>query len=156
MRLRGTPTIWPTAHRRGRRGFTLIEASLTTVIIGVGFVATLQLLATGTAANVQGAATTTAINLAKNVREMSLKLPYAQVQALNGTSYAPPIDSRGQPLSDMDGWTQTVVVQPVDPDWLTVQISDPDPSALRVTATVARYGSNVCSVSWYAFEPPPP
>ena len=56
--------------RRRNRGFTLIEAAMTTVIIGVGFVAMLQLLATGTASNIEGAQTTTGINLAKNVREM--------------------------------------------------------------------------------------
>jgi prepilin-type N-terminal cleavage/methylation domain-containing protein len=60
----------------GRRGFTLIEAAMVTVIIGVGVVAMLQLLAAGTVSNSEGTELTTAINLANNVREMSLGLAY--------------------------------------------------------------------------------
>src|SRR4029079_2970899 len=60
----------------GRRGFTLIEAAMVTVIIGVGVVAMLQLLAAGPVSNSEGTELTTAINLANNVREMSLGLAY--------------------------------------------------------------------------------
>jgi prepilin-type N-terminal cleavage/methylation domain-containing protein len=60
----------------GRRGFTLIEAAMVTVIIGVGVVAMLQLLAAGTVSNSEGTELTTAINLANNIREMSLGLAY--------------------------------------------------------------------------------
>jgi prepilin-type N-terminal cleavage/methylation domain-containing protein len=61
---------------RGRRGFTLIEAAIVTVIIGVGVVSMLQLLAAGTVSNSEGTELTTAINLANNVREFSLGLAY--------------------------------------------------------------------------------
>jgi len=57
-------------HRRARRGFTLIEAALTTVIIGVGVMSMMQLLAAGTASNLGSAELTTGINLAKNIREI--------------------------------------------------------------------------------------
>ena len=49
---------------------------MVTVIIGVGVVAMLQLLAAGTVSNSEGTELTTAINLANNVREMSLGLAY--------------------------------------------------------------------------------
>jgi len=58
------------------RGFTLIEAAMVTVIVGVGVVAMLQLLAAGTVSNSEGTELTTAINLANNIREMSLGLAY--------------------------------------------------------------------------------
>jgi prepilin-type N-terminal cleavage/methylation domain-containing protein len=61
---------------RRRRGFTLIEAAMVTVIIGVGVVSMLQLLAAGTVSNSEGTELTTAINLANNIREMSLGLAY--------------------------------------------------------------------------------
>jgi len=70
---------FPTRTRHpaaGRRGFTLIEAAMVTVIIGVGVVAMLQLLAAGTVSNSEGTELTTAINLANNIREMSLGLAY--------------------------------------------------------------------------------
>jgi prepilin-type N-terminal cleavage/methylation domain-containing protein len=65
-----------TRRPRGRRGFTLIEAAMVTVIIGVGVVAMLQLLAAGTVSNSEGTELTTAINLANNIREMSIGLAY--------------------------------------------------------------------------------
>ena len=76
MRHTSTPSgrPCPSAHRR--RGFTLIEAAMVTVIIGVGVVSMLQLLAAGTMSNSEGTELTTAINLANNVREMSLGLDY--------------------------------------------------------------------------------
>src|SRR5262245_59999699 len=97
------------------RGFTLIEASLATVIVGVGVVAMLELIAAGTRVNVDGTERTTAINMAKNVREYALKLTFAQQAALGGSQWSPPIDSRGTVVSDFDGWTQTVSVSAVNP-----------------------------------------
>ena len=64
-----------------RRGFTLIEAAMVTVIIGLGVVGMLELLAAGTVSNSEGTELTTAINLANNVREMSLGLAYYDPQS---------------------------------------------------------------------------
>src|SRR5690349_710230 len=83
------------ARNRRRGGFTLIEASLATVIIGVGFLSTLTLIAAGTRANLQGAEMSTGVNLARSMREMALQRPYTQLAAWNGMRYMPPQDSRG-------------------------------------------------------------
>jgi prepilin-type N-terminal cleavage/methylation domain-containing protein len=138
-----------------KRGFTLIEASLTTVIIGVGFLSMLQLLAAGTMTNIRAIESTTAVNLAKNVREMSLKKKFSEIPALDGASYQPPIDSQGKALSDFDNWKQTVAVHAVDPDRMTLDISDATPSAVRVTVVIEHNGARVCDVSWYAYDPNP-
>src|SRR5215216_2166023 len=66
----------PKHVRRARRGFTLIEAAITTVIIGVGCVSMLTLLGAGTMANNEGAELTTAMNLAGNVREAMAGVAY--------------------------------------------------------------------------------
>ena len=79
----------PGYPRRRSRELTLIEAAMTTVIVGVGFMAMLQLLAAGAASNIQGIEHAAAINLAKNVREMSLKMKYAQLGTVNGKTYRP-------------------------------------------------------------------
>ena len=146
-------TVCAARHRRS--GFTLLEAALTTVIIGTGLVAMLQLIAAGTAANVSGAEMTSATNLAKNVREYSLKQTVAQVRALDGDSYTPPIDSRGEQISGFDNWTQLIDVQAVDRDRLTTDIIDANPHAVRVTVKVQHNGRNVCDMSWYRFKPMP-
>ena len=60
-------------HLRPRRsGFTLIEASLTTVIIGVGVVAMMQLLAVGTMSNISSFEQTTGVNVTKSVSEITV------------------------------------------------------------------------------------
>ena len=69
------------ARRPRRRGFTLIEAAMVTVIIGLGVVGMLELLAAGTVSNSEGTELTTAINLANNVRELSLGLAYYDPQS---------------------------------------------------------------------------
>jgi hypothetical protein len=147
-------------HLRARRcnrwrGFTLIEASLTTVIVGVGFVGMLQLFAVGTMANVRAAETTTAMNLARSVRELSLKTPFAALTGMNGQSHMPPIDSRGQPLNGFSNWRQTIRVQPVDPDRVTLDIADASPSALRITVSIDHNSQRACDVSWYTFDGSP-
>lgn len=153
---RTTSYTSPRRDRRGtrgrHRGFTLIEAALTTVIIGVGFTGMLELLAAGTSANVQSCQKTTAVNLARNIREMSLKVPYAQLPALNGQSHSPPVDSCGTVLAGFDGWTQSIQVKSVNPASVTTDIDDPEPLAVRVTVTVAHNGEEACKVSWYALD----
>jgi hypothetical protein len=140
--------------RRTAGGFTLIEAALTTVVIGVGFVAMLQLLATGTISNVKGASLTTGVNLAKNIRESTLRLPFASLPALNNETFSPPIDSRGEVLSQMEGWEQRIRVRAVQPEELTLEIVDSTPDALRVTVTVWHHQRQICELSWFAFTTP--
>lgn len=134
------------------RGFTLIEASLATVIIGVGVVAMLELIAAGTRVNVDGTERTTATNLAKNVREYALKLNFAQLSALGGSQWSPPIDSRGTPIADFDGWQQTVSVAAVNPRDLNTTVTMTGAVALRVTVVVTHHGDPLCTLSWYAFK----
>ena len=146
--------IWK-RHSQHRSGFTLIEAALTSVIIGVGVVAMMQLLAAGTLNNVQAFETTTGVNVAKAIREIAVQDSLSQVLAMNGTSYQPPIDSRSQPITDLATWKQSIAVQPVSRDNLTANIVDPNPTAVRVTVTVAHNGTQVCQMSWYTFAPTP-
>ena len=144
-------TLRPTSAR----GFTLLEASLATMIVGVAFVAVLQLLAAGTVANLSSADLTTGINLAKNIRELTLQSKYVNLPTYNGTSYNPPHDSRGTSITDLDGWRQTIAVQSVDPNRLTTNIVDATPAAVRITATVSHNEQKVCDLSWYAFDATP-
>src|SRR5690349_12927569 len=97
------------AGRRHRRGFTLIEAAMATVIIGVAFTAMLQLIAKGTEANNDGTELTTAINLAGNIHEAGIRLTYDSIFDLRGT-FSPPVNAKRQSISSMTGWAQVVSV----------------------------------------------
>jgi prepilin-type N-terminal cleavage/methylation domain-containing protein len=139
--------------RSRRSGFTLIEAAITMVIIGVGVVSTCQLLAAGTSANVDGAQQTTGVNLARNLRELTLKAPFADLPTLNGQSFNPAIDSRGEEIPGFGKWTQTIQVQAVDTGRLMTNIVDPDADVVRVTVDVLYNGQPVSTVRWYRFRP---
>jgi hypothetical protein len=164
-----------------RRAFTLIEAALVTSIISVGVIAMLQLLATGTVSNRDGTDMTTGLVLAKNIRELGLGMHFADpsftyswnphsppnfgpekdetlasfddLDDLNGQTFSPPIDARRQVLTDFKGWEQRVVVQSVNPDWLTMAVPNGTSPALRTTVTIWRNGRWVCELSWLTFEP---
>src|SRR5687768_17880236 len=100
----------PYSRQRSRAGgFTLIEVAMATVIIGVGFIATLQLLAAGTVSNKEGTELTTAIHLAGNIHEASLRTDYDELFGLEGT-HNPPLDANLRPMAGVSGWQQVVDV----------------------------------------------
>jgi len=138
-----------------RSGFTLIEASLTTVIIGVGVVAMMQLLATGTVSNIASFEQTTGVNVAKAIREITVQKTMPQVVAMNGSTHMPPWNSQSHSMDDLNNWKQTIAVQSVNRDKLTQNIVDANPSAVRVTVTVTHNGMYVCDMSWYTFTKTP-
>jgi hypothetical protein len=172
------PTCRAPRSRR-RRGFTLIEAATTTVIIGVGCVAMLQLLGAGTMANHEGTEGTVAMNLAGNVREAMAGLAFtdktapthwgpesgeASVKQYNdlddfdGWASAPstPIDAKRDPLpAEYASWAQQVKVESVKPDNISVIMAHltlaPElRPASRITVSVSHNGNVVYSESWIA------
>ena len=140
----------PRAHRAWRRGFTLIEAAIATVVIGVGFTAMLQLLATGTVANRQAAELTTALNLAGNIHELAVRTTYDQLGALEGTHH-PAVDAKLNSLSGMGDWSQVVDVSYVDESMLTKTVADTqyEPTS-RVTVSILHNNKQVYRTSWLA------
>ena len=158
---------------RVRRGFTLIEAAMVTVIIGIGVVGMLELLAAGTLSNSKGTELTTAINLANNVREISLGLAFADPQLptvwntkeasvalyddikdLDGESWSPPRDVRRQEILGYGNWRQKVKVETVASDNVaSVRPNNPTEPTARITVTVQRAGTDVYVMSWLAVAP---
>jgi len=137
------------------RGFTLIEACLTMVIVGVGFMAMLQLLAAGTVNTIAGSELTTGVSVARNIREYTLNSTYANLPTYNNATYSPPKDSRGIAISALTGWEQKITVQAVNPDNIKQDIVDPTPAAMRVTVIVNHNSKKVCDLSWYVFDGTP-
>ena len=164
------PRVRPAGRRR--RGFTIMETALTTVIIGVGVVALLQLLATGTNVNNSAAEMTTAVNLANNVHEIMAGLPlydpnypgtfnpglanvanFAGVTEFDGSTFKPPLDNtRGQMTgAGLDNWSQQVTVQSVNEDNLNAVVTNSTTqNAARVTVKVFHNTSQVYQTSWVA------
>jgi type II secretory pathway pseudopilin PulG len=155
------------------RGFTLIEAAMTTAIIGIAFVAVMELFAACTKQNRYANHTTTAMMLAEHVREMMIGLPFADPNPLsavfgaetgesletyddlddfNGLSFNPPVDAQRQAIPELSQYTQTVSVVAADPNQPSV--GGTAGKALRVRVVVTyRPGSSspveqVYSLSW--------
>jgi Tfp pilus assembly protein PilV len=154
-----------------RRGFTLIETAITTVIIGVGTVAMMALLAAGTNSNQQTATLTTAIDLADDIHELcdqtsypssgtSWGMPVGQTIAnifssgntswLNQQTFSPPIDATANAINGMGSWSQSVTVNNVSPTNLTTTLSPnaaTNPMSL-VTVTISHDGQQIYQNSW--------
>jgi hypothetical protein len=176
MMLVQTRTFWARERRRGRsRAFTLMETALATVIVGVGCVSMLALLGAGTQANSDGTELTTGMNLASNIREgltgvyftdpttpthwgvendEATLAAYDDLDDFDGKSFSPPIDARRNSLgADYSTWTQSVKVESVRPDNLSVTMAHltlaPElrPTS-RVTVTVFHNNRPVFTQSW--------
>ena len=147
---------------------------MVTVIIGIGVVGMLELLAAGTMSNTKGTELTTAINLANNVREISLGLQffdpeqptvwntkeanvglYDDVKDLDGCIFSPPLDVRRQPITAYVNWKQKVDVRTVDPNNVKTALGTRDPREVtaRVTVTIEHAGADVYTMSWLAVAP---
>ncbi len=138
---------------RGGTGFTLIEVALCTILVGFGVAATMQLFATGTLANVQSAQLTTATHLGNALHEATLRMEYADVIAMDGQTYSPPIDAAGSSIASLgSSWQQHVSVSYVDPADLTHTLAIAQPMA-RVTVTVSHHQTTVYTSDWIIAQP---
>lgn len=137
------------------RGFTLIEAAITTAIIGIAFTAMIELFATCTRQNRAAANITTASMLATHVRETMLPLAfsdpnplsavfgaetgespagYDDIDDFHGVTFNPPIDASREPVAELGQYSQTVSVVNVNPSLPSG--TGPAGSAVRVTVTI--------------------
>ena len=140
--LKSAPVPAPRRRGTGTRGFTLTEALLATVIVGVGVLSSLNLFWSCTEASSKAGQTTTGRTLAENIREAMASVSfYDPVSAgtmwgpepgeilssyddvddfdaadFKGTSFNPPIDALRQPIPALTQYTQFVTVMPVNPD----------------------------------------
>jgi type II secretory pathway pseudopilin PulG len=122
------------------RGFTLIEAALATIIVGVGIVSTMTLFAACSQQALGANQMTTAMMLANNVHEAAVGLPFADptfqhkyfgpepgetlatfndIDDWDGSSFNPPIDAQRNRIANLSQYTQVVSVWPVYPNKLS-------------------------------------
>ena len=140
---------------RRSRGFTLIEAALTTVIVGTGVLAIVAAQQAYHRKNDWAQRTGTAVLLANELRELTLTLPQhdpidpthmgpesnetsvSQYDDLDdfagtvtsgvgsGTTFSPPINALKQTVPNLNGWSQTISVANVLDDNISTTFTQP-------------------------------
>lgn len=160
------------------KGFTLIEAAVATVVVGMGIVALVHALGAGTRVNAVGRQMTHAVYLTQAIREWTVTLPFRdQNEADQGNpvgpdsttspeyfvddlddmmnyTFSPPRDGTGAAISAMTGWSQTVNMQWRDPHSLTTAVPDGTSDTICVTTIVSFQGEEVLRSSWFVFKRP--
>lgn len=172
-------TLSPARHRR--RAFSLVEATLSMLIIGGLMVATLSAL--GAAAMTQriGAERVRGAMLAQDLLSEILLQPYEDpdrpgefgpsddavtagdrtlfnsVCAYHGWSASPPQLRSGATISGLEGWRRSVVVERLHPNDLRTVVGS-DTGIKRITVLVERDGKPVArliTLRTAAWQPPP-
>ena len=95
--------------KTGSKGFTLVEALIAMVILGLAISALLVANRSFSTTNARGLELSTAEFLIEQVRERSVSTPFAGLGTLSG-SFSPPHDSQGVALTNYPAYRQTVTV----------------------------------------------
>jgi prepilin-type N-terminal cleavage/methylation domain-containing protein len=167
-RYKAMKAMQPMHHRQG---FTLIEAAVATMIVGVGILALVHAMASGTRVNQQGRNVTQAVFLAQEIREWTIRLPFNDpdpadagkppgsdgtnpqtfvddLDDLMDVTYTPPRNANGQPINDLTGWSQTIQLQWKDPNSLLMTVPNGSSDAILVTVIIRRNAVEVLRTSW--------
>jgi prepilin-type N-terminal cleavage/methylation domain-containing protein len=160
----------PMAKRR-RGGFTLVESAIAVVIVGVGIVAMLSAMASGTSVNGQARSITQGVFLAQEIREWTMRLPFVDpnhpnanpgpdvgenpqtfindLDDLMNVTFSPPRDGQGNPIAGLTGWSQKITIEWRDPLSLSTRVyPDGSSDVASVAVTVSLNGRPVYSTSW--------
>ena len=157
--------------RRARRtGFTLVEVAIAIVIVGLAVVSLVTASGACTRATHGSRQLTQAVFLAQSIREWSIQLPLTDpdpadegsplgpdpndaqgipddLDDLMGMIFDPPRDGAGSPMSNFQGWSQTVTLTWVDPEALT-PVAPGWTDAVEVQVAVSFEGQPVFTTSW--------
>lgn len=127
-------------------GFTLVEVTISIIIVGIGIVAMLLLFTSGTKVNAFGNKLSTAVFLAEEMRAMTDQADFAELATYNNLTFNG-VDASGNNVAGLESYQQQLTVQPVNPDDLAIYIG-PNPQATIITATVSQDGSEITRLSW--------
>jgi prepilin-type N-terminal cleavage/methylation domain-containing protein len=150
-------------HTRARRGFTLIETALATVIVGTGVLAVVTAYQAFHKQNRWASQAAIGQRLGNEIRELTLRFPkqdpvtgdaiwgpeedefdvvdYDDLDDFDGFVFSAedgtgPINAMGELIEQMPGWSQTVSVQYIDPFEITQTVPDRLTDLVRVQVVV--------------------
>ena len=132
----------------GRGGFTLIEALIASVIVGLGVTAVLMASKSGTQVNAEARDVTRAIYLGQEIREWMVKKSYQDIADLSDVTYKPPKDASGQEISGMTDWSQKITLSLRDSDEITEDDDDEESDMIYVEVEILYGSQSVLTTGW--------
>jgi prepilin-type N-terminal cleavage/methylation domain-containing protein len=153
-----------------RSGFTLIEALIATALIGIAIAALMTSNISHSQANAYGMDTSTAEFLVEEVRAMMMSMDfidpndvtdtfgteegeydvadYDDLDDFDGVTISPPVDISGNVLSDFSEYSQSVIVETLNPADLTSVLDDYESKIVRISVSIQKNGREISSASW--------
>ncbi len=153
---------------RNPKGFSLIEAMIAVVLVGLSVTALVVASNSFTQANGFGADLSTAEFLIEQVRELTVLLPvvdpetpnttfgpeepsltaYDDLDDFDGATFSPPISASRGSLTDLVGFAQQVTVENLSPTNFDLVVADHSTAFVRVTVRIVQGGQQISSASW--------
>ena len=128
-------------------GFSLIEALMASVIIGIAVVGLLLSSGSLTKVNAAGIEISTAEFLIEEVKSRCASMAYDDLPAFAGT-YSPPQDIYGTALTNFSAFSQQVTIENVSNSDFTEVVAEGGSDFVRITARILLNGGEISSADW--------
>jgi hypothetical protein len=155
-----------------KRGFWIMEVTIAIAVIGIGVVAVVGSQQASHIQSVVSDRLATGMRLAIEIRELSLMLPaYDPVTGnttwgsepgelipvdlddlddLDGVTFDGPIDATRTEIIGMNGWSQQIIVQCVNPFDVLEVVADGASDIIQMEAVIYFEGEVVMRLSWFS------
>lgn len=150
------------------KGFTIIEALIAIILVGLAVVSLMAANGSFTKANGAAVDLSTSEFLIEQLRELTAMLAvvdpqtdistfgpeeaalagYDDLDDFDGVSFSPPINANRQPLNDFAAFTQQITVQNVSSSNFEQVVPDHSSNFVRVTVKVFLNSREISSSAW--------
>jgi prepilin-type N-terminal cleavage/methylation domain-containing protein len=136
--------------KRTNKGFTLIEALMAAMLIGLAIAALVSSSGAFTMYNAAGLDLSTSEFLIEEIRELTAQATFDQLPTYNQNYQAPngPRDAEGNVMGDFAAYAQNITVENVNAADLTHVETPGSTDFRRVTVTITKGGNAITSTSW--------
>jgi len=132
-----------------RGGFSLIEALIAIILVGLAITCLVAANGAFTKANGAGTDLSTAEFLIEQIRERSISVAYddlSNLEHFDGVTFSPPINAQGQVLNDFAAFSEQITVENISKDNFE-QVVGYDSGFVRITVKVFLNSREISSTS---------
>jgi len=132
-----------------RGGFSLIEALIAIILVGLAITCLVAANGAFTKANGAGTDLSTAEFLIEQIRERSISVGYDDLSSLehfDGVTFSPPINAQGEVLNDFAAFSEQITVENISKDNFE-QVVGYDSGFVRITVKVFLNSREISSTS---------